>query len=270
MVHPYQLVPAAVGTDGRPPRTHIQELVTWLRDNFVGRTDESGNFMAQFANAGEIRAIYEAWRRSHPTYHQRLQGILSNRQRPLYLPGIFWRLETTYHDTRLNASDTNLVIHRMIDRRSGQPVYLIWSKSGDRPLEPSLSGWFRVIHGDSSTQLRHSNAITIGPQPVVLEPAFPTAVGEQNKLPQVYWLEQNFPNPFNPITTIRFSIPESRFVSLWVLDVLGREIVTLVESYLPPGNYLVKWDAKEFSSGVYFSRMRSGDFSEEKKMTLVK
>lgn len=270
MVHPYQLVPSAVGTDGRPPRTHIQELVTWLKDNFVGYTDESGNIVAQFANASEIRSAYEAWRGSYPNYHERLQSALANRQRPLYLPGIFWRLETTYHDSRLAASDINLVIHQLIDRRFSQPVYLVWSKSGNRPLEPSLSGWFRIVHGDSSTQLLYSSAIIVGPQPVVLEPSPPTAVGEQNELLQVYSLEQNYPNPFNPTTTICFTLPQRAYVRLKVYDVLGREVVTLVEGELNPGEHSVIFNAKGLASGVYFYRLNAGTFIQQKKMEAIK
>ena len=89
-------------------------------------------------------------------------------------------------------------------------------------------------------------------------------------------LEQNYPNPFNPTTTISFTIPAalgsqaSIFVSLKIYDILGREVATLVSEKLSAGSYRRQWDAKTFSSGVYFYRMEAGSYSETKKLALVK
>jgi len=270
MIHPYQLVPGAVGTDGRPPRVHIQELVAWLRENFVGRTDESGNVAAQFANVAQIRSAYESWRRTYPAYHQQLQARLASGQKPLYLPGIIRRLDRTYHDTRLTIADTNLVIHRMMDTVSRQPVYLTWSRSGNRPLEPALTGWFQIIRGDSSTVNLHSSNITLGLGPVVLEPSSPNDVGEIETLPAVPRLYQNYPNPFNPTTKMSFVISHWSLVSLRVYDVLGREVATLVNEVKPPSTYSVTWDASNLASGVYFYRLQIGAFMETKKMMLLR
>jgi hypothetical protein len=88
--------------------------------------------------------------------------------------------------------------------------------------------------------------------------------------PEGYALEANYPNPFNPSTTISFSIPQAQHVSLVVYDALGREVATLVDSELRSGSHTVTFDGKNLSSGVYVYRIRAGDFVQEKKMQLVK
>ena len=89
-------------------------------------------------------------------------------------------------------------------------------------------------------------------------------------VPTEFLLQQNFPNPFNPITTIRFSISSEEATMLKVYDVLGREVQTLVNEPLKAGNYSVRFDASRFSSGVYFYRLQTGNFVETKKMLLTK
>ena len=83
-------------------------------------------------------------------------------------------------------------------------------------------------------------------------------------------LFDNYPNPFNPETTISFEIPSRDFIKLSVLDIAGREIEVLKNEILPGGTYNAKWDAKNFPSGIYFYRIESSSFSETKKMILIK
>lgn len=87
-----------------------------------------------------------------------------------------------------------------------------------------------------------------------------------------YVLGQNYPNPFNPVTRISYSIPVSRDVSLKVYDILGREITTLVNMEQSAGNYTVDFNANELrlGSGVYFYQLKTGAFSQTKKMLLLK
>jgi acetyl esterase/lipase len=107
-----------------------------------------------------------------------------------------------------------------------------------------------------------------------------------NNLPDKILLEQNFPNPFNPSTTIKFSVPSGRdpvrftdgqftivngqLTILKVYDVLGREAATLVNERMDAGEYLVKWDASGVSSGVYFYRLTAASFVKTRKMILTK
>ena len=89
-------------------------------------------------------------------------------------------------------------------------------------------------------------------------------------LPQTFALEQNYPNPFNPTTTIRFSVPDSRQVSVRVYDLLGKEIALLLDEKKAPGTYTLQWDAVRFPSGVYFCRLQAGGFSQIRKLVLMK
>ncbi|MDE3058522.1 MAG: T9SS type A sorting domain-containing protein, partial [Bacteroidota bacterium] len=88
--------------------------------------------------------------------------------------------------------------------------------------------------------------------------------------PKQFSMDQNFPNPFNPSTNIRFEIPVSGFVSLKVYDVLGREVVTLVNERKSPGTYNVNFDASGLPSGIYLYQLNSPEGTLTKKMVLLK
>jgi len=97
----------------------------------------------------------------------------------------------------------------------------------------------------------------------------------KNNIPSEYILNQNYPNPFNPSTMIRYSIPnagkgEAPNVKLVVYDILGSEVATLVNEKQAAGNYEVKFDASNLSSGVYFYHLQSGGFLKSRKMLLLK
>ena len=89
-------------------------------------------------------------------------------------------------------------------------------------------------------------------------------------VPTNYALSQNYPNPFNPTTTIKFQIPQAGLVKLAVYDLLGREVGLLVNTQLAAGSYSYVFDASKLTSGVYLYKLESGNFSEVKKMFLVK
>jgi hypothetical protein len=93
---------------------------------------------------------------------------------------------------------------------------------------------------------------------------------EESQLPASYELEQNYPNPFNPSTTIAFALPKLSEVTLKIFDASGREVATLVEGKLPAGKHEVVLDASPFSSGVYFYRLQAGEFSQTRRLMLVK
>ncbi len=90
------------------------------------------------------------------------------------------------------------------------------------------------------------------------------------QLPKSVALDQNYPNPFNPITEISYDIPKSFEVNLRVFNILGQEIATLVNRQQEAGSHTVRWDATAEPSGIYFYRLKAGDFLETKKMVVVK
>jgi len=93
---------------------------------------------------------------------------------------------------------------------------------------------------------------------------------DENSILDNFDLYQNFPNPFNPTTTIQFQIPELGLVTIKVYDLLGREIATLVNEEKPAGEYEVEFDAAGLTSGVYFYQLRTREFIQTKKMILMK
>lgn len=89
-------------------------------------------------------------------------------------------------------------------------------------------------------------------------------------IPKRFELRQNYPNPFNPSTTIQFAVPRKSKVTLKLFDLLGREVVTLLEEEMGPGEYKIYFEARDLPSGTYFYRMKAGDFSASRKLVLVR
>jgi hypothetical protein len=89
-------------------------------------------------------------------------------------------------------------------------------------------------------------------------------------IPTEFELGQNYPNPFNPTTKIKYSIPQTGLVKITVFDLTGQEVVTLLNEVKEPGNYELQFNASQLSSGVYFYRMISGDFTQVKKLNVLK
>ncbi|MCW8961012.1 MAG: DUF1028 domain-containing protein [Ignavibacteriaceae bacterium] len=98
----------------------------------------------------------------------------------------------------------------------------------------------------------------------------PTSINENLTSPDKFYLYQNYPQPFNPSTTIKYQIPKTSFVSLKVFDALGREVVTLVNEEKTYGNYEVEFDGSALTSGIYFYTLKAGGYKNTKKMLLIK
>jgi len=96
------------------------------------------------------------------------------------------------------------------------------------------------------------------------------SVTEDNELPLRFSLSQNYPNPFNPSTTIAFDLPTPLLVTLAIYDYIGREVTVLVNGLQHAGHHEVQFHASQLSSGVYFYRIRAGNFLNIKKMILIK
>ena len=90
------------------------------------------------------------------------------------------------------------------------------------------------------------------------------------EVPTELWLSQNFPNPFNPSTKIKYSVPQSSDVVIKVFDILGNEIEILVNEEKPAGTYEIVWNAANLPSGIYFYQLKAGEYTAVKKMILLK
>jgi len=127
----------------------------------------------------------------------------------------------------------------------------------DNNLNGGSSFQYRLKQIDNDGQFEYSNIIEV------------TAV------PSKFELSQNYPNPFNPSTTIKYYTPKNSFVTLKIYDMLGREIATLVNEQITPGYHEVNWNGHDskgeaVSSGVYIYRLTAGNFTQTKKMNLLK
>ncbi|MCL6100551.1 MAG: T9SS type A sorting domain-containing protein [Bacteroidetes bacterium] len=121
-----------------------------------------------------------------------------------------------------------------------------------------------------STSGRFSNILVDSPYVYIPVIDKTTGVNLTKSITRDYHLSQNYPNPFNPTTTISYQLSAFSRVKLKVYNMLGREVATLVNEEKAPGNYEVKFDGSNLSSGVYFYRMQVGNFTQTKKFVLLK
>jgi len=164
---------------------------------------------------------------------------------------------------------------------SGRDIYLIktdsigkteWERTfggagtsvGNCVKQTSDDGY--IVAGFTNTALTKDDILL-----VKLEPDSPNLVIDFDDLvPSKYSLQQNYPDPFNPSTKIRYSVPYSSKVVIKVFDVLGNEIETLVNEEKPAGTYELTWYAEGLPSGVYFYQLQTNAYVETKKMVLLK
>ncbi len=97
-----------------------------------------------------------------------------------------------------------------------------------------------------------------------------TGIISTGEVPSKYSLSQNYPNPFNPVTKIKFELAKNSFVTLKVYDLLGREVMSLVNQNMNSGVYEYSLSAQDLTSGMYFYQINAGDFSDVKKMMVIK
>jgi len=136
---------------------------------------------------------------------------------------------------------------------------------------------FFVWEGDTLVDLPDATYESDAPDMGAFESPYSLVVDENVIIPIQYALYLPFPNPFNPITTIEFSIPRSGVVTLNIYDVLGRKVETILNEYKDIGHYNMQWNASNVPSGIYFIRMlhrslseTSGDFSQVRKVMVVR
>ena len=120
-------------------------------------------------------------------------------------------------------------------------------------LTRSTKAWYRLKQIDFNGTYEYSKIVEV-----------------DLSVPTRFDLAQNYPNPFNPTTSIKYSIAAKSMVELKIYNILGKEIAKLVSDIQDAGNYEVKFNAQNLSSGVYFYELNAGSFSAKKKMVLIK
>ncbi len=156
-------------------------------------------------------------------------------------------------------------------------VYTSWS-----PVYPDSSYSLRVCEGTWTIFPPNVQGYIIPPATTINIPEVDTVITidfyytpdvVEKKLDHLllsYQLKQNYPNPFNPVTTIPFSVPRTEHVVIEIFDVLGSHVETLLDKTVSAGNYEVHWNAANHPSGIYFCKMKAGDFTAMRKLILMK
>ncbi len=181
-----------------------------------------------------------------------------------------------------SPSGMSLGMYRLY-RKSPDSITVI--VSGDDPISPELDGIIenepiilRIWDYDTATEylvdavtesgeLRyHQDSVTVVDSLIIFDV---TGVHEKTQ-PQEFSLSQNYPNPFNAVTSISFNLPQDRFVTLKIFNVLGEEVETCAADVFSAGTHTVEWDAATYSNGIYLYRLEARSFARTKKLMLLK
>ena len=140
------------------------------------------------------------------------------------------------------------------------------------PQQQKMGDYFDMISEDDRIHIAWANTLN-GEQDVYygcITPVVGFDNTEESELQYSFSLKQNFPNPFNPVTTIDYSIAKAGKVELTVYDILGREVVKFVNENKKPGKYSVHFDGSNYASGLYLYKLTAGDKIQVRKMLLIK
>ena len=187
-----------------------------------------------------------------------------------------------YGKDSIQVNDTLSVLNWGVGNIDSYPLFLD-TLNGDYHLQDAspciasgidsieIAGiWFNCPSTDIEGNPRPNPAGSM-PDMGAYESEYPVRVGDEHSgLPTEFTLFQNYPNPFNPSTKIKYSIPEISKIQLTLFNLLGEEIITLVNDEKSAGNYSVDFNASSLPSGVYFYQLKAGEFIQIKKMILIK
>jgi len=138
------------------------------------------------------------------------------------------------------------------------------------PQQQKMGDYYHMVSDNAGAHLAWAATFN-GEQDVYYgHVTLPVDVTEAENVPTEFSLSQNFPNPFNPSTTIRFALPRTGTALLRVFNVLGKEVTTLVSGNLSAGTHIVNWEATGVSSGVYFYRLEAEEFTQTRKLVLLR
>ena len=178
----------------------------------------------------------------------------------------------TFQDDMVSASVTDLEVQVTVSGTSGDVAGELVNSGGtvvdvvnltsDNPFTLTAPG-----PGDYIVNAGHKSPLVWDSASVSISV---TSVGGNPSNPAIFKLYDNYPNPFNPSTTLRYSIPETSFTNLIIYNALGKEVATLVNETKSVGTYEVEFNASDLPSGTYYYAIQAGSFKETKKMILLK
>lgn len=160
--------------------------------------------------------------------------------------------EDGYIIERKQSSETSFTI---IDKLTGSVNTYI-----DKNADHTKSYVYRVKAYKGDVESEYSNEVSF----------VSVSVNEETPIPKEHSMSQNYPNPFNPVTKLKFALPQRAHIKLSIFDTLGNEIKIILNKELHAGNHEINFDASNFTSGVYFYRIQTGDFVQTKKMILLR
>lgn len=177
---------------------------------------------------------------------------------------------TAAHFHNAPAGSSGPVVRTLTSNFSGNTAAGVWRSSDSEPFsntqmrELLANNIYINLHtpafpgGEVRGQLRTGSIVVTSVSPI------------SSTVPEAFEVGQNYPNPFNPATTIRINVPQAGKVRVTVFNIIGAEVATLVNNELSAGSYAVQWDASGMPSGTYFYRMTAENFSQTRKMILMK
>jgi hypothetical protein len=173
-------------------------------------------------------------------------------------PGDLLDVRFAANRSTLFASDNGMTDEAIRISSAEYPLTIAWSSRSNAMLivnakHLALKGSGRAIVPELTSAIR-----------LRIEPSAPPLI------PKSFALHQNFPNPFNPSTVIRYDVPEAARVTLKIYDVLGREVAVLADGVEEAGFRSIEWNADNFATGIYFYRLTAGTFTEVKKMMVLR
>lgn len=156
------------------------------------------------------------------------------------------------------TSWTTNSVHKYDKNFANSPVVVASGLNGPANVSYNPRGNLLIVPNFNSNSLVYVTLNSIGIKKI------------ESKIPGGFKLYQNYPNPFNPKTNMKFDLLKSGKTKLSIFDITGKEIITLLNSYIPSGKYEATFDASGFSSGIYFYKLETNNYSETKKMTIIK
>lgn len=217
------------------------------------------------SQAGNIKDVRVNININHPNNAEVMINLLKVAYYPIPVTFFVWNGCSGSNFINTNFTDTAaLSIYQGTAPYTG---YFRGSDSLSRFKNLSMQGdWILIVHDlDASvTGTFNGWGITFAYENTV------SVTKESETVPSEYCLLQNFPNPFNPVTNIKFSIPESGYTKIEIFNMLGQRIEILVDEYLNKGNYKTTFNGNGYPSGVYFCKITSGNFRQTSKMLLLK